>query len=280
MLLVVLSLGTGGAATAAFTPATDGTSSYSDDDSADDSAESDSDDTEGSDDPEDKDEPQPLSRADRNEGGANGDCPDDGAYCSTRDGSASQNGKGDGKAKGKPCAGCVGKADNKNPRGQQPGGDDDNAGYECDDNEGVGKSNPAHTGCTDSDDDVDAGERLECDGAREDKDDDTRDEDDDCETSRDECDDDSGDDECLVAVPDLGGGGANAPAQPEVAGVEALAPRAAPQSGVLGAEGAAQPAGAALLPATGSPAALGLLAGLGTILLGLGTVALLRRRHA
>ena len=92
------------------------------------------------------DEPQPKSNADMNKGGANngGDC---GAYCSTRDGSPSENGKGDGEAKGKPCAGCVGKADNKNPPGQQPDGSDHNAGYECDRNQGVGKTNPAHTGC-------------------------------------------------------------------------------------------------------------------------------------
>ena len=91
-------------------------------------------------------EPQPKSNADLNPGGANngGDC---GAYCSTRDGSPSQNGKGDGEAKGKPCAGCVGKADNKNPPGQQPDGTDHNAGYECDRNQGIGQTNPAHTGC-------------------------------------------------------------------------------------------------------------------------------------
>jgi len=90
--------------------------------------------------------PQPKSNADMNKGGANngGDC---GAYCSTRDGSPSGNGNGKGEAKGKPCAGCVGKADNKNPPGQQPDGTDHNAGYECDRNHGVGRSNPAHTGC-------------------------------------------------------------------------------------------------------------------------------------
>jgi hypothetical protein len=93
--------------------------------------------------------PQPLSNADLNPGGANngGDC---GAYCSTRDGSASQNGNGGGQATGKPCAGCVGRADNKNPPGQQPDGTDANNGYECDGNSGIGKTNPAHTGCTTS----------------------------------------------------------------------------------------------------------------------------------
>ena len=92
------------------------------------------------------DEPQPISNADANQGGANGQCPG-GAYCSTRDGSESKNGNGGGKATGKPCAGCVGKADNKNPRGQRPDGTDHNNGYECDGNNGIGKTNPAHTGC-------------------------------------------------------------------------------------------------------------------------------------
>ena len=92
-------------------------------------------------------EPQPLSNADQNPGGANngGNC---GAYCSTRDGSPSGNGNGGGKAVGKPCAGCVGKADNKNPKGQAPNGTDHNKGYECDGNHGIGRTNPAHTGCT------------------------------------------------------------------------------------------------------------------------------------
>ena len=95
----------------------------------------------------DSTKPQPVSNADSNSGGANGQCPD-GPYCSTRDGSASGNGNGGGKATGKPCAGCVGKADNKNPKGQMPNGSDNNAGYECDRNHGIGRGNPAHTGCT------------------------------------------------------------------------------------------------------------------------------------
>lgn len=70
-----------------------------------------------------------------------------GNYHSTCDGSPSQNGNGNGQATGKPCAGCVGAADNKNPPGQAPDGSDHNNGYECDGNNGVGKSNPAHTGC-------------------------------------------------------------------------------------------------------------------------------------
>ena len=90
--------------------------------------------------------PQPKSNADTNPGGANngGDC---GAYCSTRDGSKSGNGEGGGAANGKPCAGCVGKADNKNPPGQRPDATDHNNGYECDGNKGIAKTNPAHTGC-------------------------------------------------------------------------------------------------------------------------------------
>jgi hypothetical protein len=95
-------------------------------------------------------DPQPTSNADQNSGGANGQCPS-GPYCSTRDGSASGNGNGGGKATGKPCAGCVGKADNKNPKGQMPNGSDHNAGYECDRNHGIGRTNPAHTGCRSGD---------------------------------------------------------------------------------------------------------------------------------
>ena len=90
--------------------------------------------------------PQTLSKADLNSGGANGQCLG-GPYCSTRNGSPSLNGNGNGNATGKPCAGCVGKADNKNPKGQMPNGTDHNAGYECDGNNGIGKSNPAHTAC-------------------------------------------------------------------------------------------------------------------------------------
>ncbi len=71
-----------------------------------------------------------------------------GPYNSTCNGSPSLNGNGNGNANGKPCAGCVGNADDKNPPGQMPNGGDPNAGYECDRNNGVGKTNPAHTGCT------------------------------------------------------------------------------------------------------------------------------------
>jgi hypothetical protein len=93
--------------------------------------------------------PQPLSNADMNTGGANGQCPGGGVYCSTRDGSPSMNGN-DNSQSNKPCAGCVGKADNKNPPGQEkqdPLAIFPNNGYECDANQGIGQTNPAHTGC-------------------------------------------------------------------------------------------------------------------------------------
>jgi hypothetical protein len=75
-----------------------------------------------------------------------------GPYDNTCDGSPSGNGNGNGEATGKPCAGCVGNADDKNPgaasgKGQYPNGSDHNAGYECDRNHGIGRTNPAHTGC-------------------------------------------------------------------------------------------------------------------------------------
>ena len=116
-------------------------------------------------------QPQPTSNADRTGRGANPgtDCEarlsngnpvvEGRIYCSMRTGSASLNGNGNGNANGRPCAGCVGRADNKNPLGQgqeyptirasdnrliQP---DRNQGYECDGNNGIGKTNPAHTLC-------------------------------------------------------------------------------------------------------------------------------------
>lgn len=67
-----------------------------------------------------------------------------------------------GEHTGKPCAGCVGNADDKNPPGQVPDGGDANSGYECDGrdrpferqegngNHGIGDENPAHTGCESS----------------------------------------------------------------------------------------------------------------------------------
>ena len=51
----------------------------------------------------DPDAAQPLSNADTNPGGANGDCPG-GPYCSTRHGAPSGNGNGHGRAVGKPVA--------------------------------------------------------------------------------------------------------------------------------------------------------------------------------
>jgi hypothetical protein len=64
-------------------------------------------------------------------------------------GDPSENGQGDGNANGRPCQGCVGNADDKNPPGQ--GRNDANKGYECDENRGVGVGNPAHSGCGDDD---------------------------------------------------------------------------------------------------------------------------------
>ena len=69
-------------------------------------------------------------------------------YDSTCDGAASKAGNGSGGAGGRPCAGCVGNADYKEPKGQLNDGDHDgNAGYECDGNNGLARSNPAHTAC-------------------------------------------------------------------------------------------------------------------------------------
>jgi hypothetical protein len=68
---------------------------------------------------------------------------------------ASMNGNGMGLAVGKPDAGTVGNADDKNPPGQSdvmPGGADGNNGYECDRNSGIANENPAHTGCGDPED--------------------------------------------------------------------------------------------------------------------------------
>lgn len=82
--------------------------------------------------------------ADPQQGGAN---RNPGPYDNTCDGRASENGQGGGNANGRPCMGCVGNADDKNPPGQLPNGRDHNAGYECDRNKGVGQGNPAHTDC-------------------------------------------------------------------------------------------------------------------------------------
>ncbi len=64
-----------------------------------------------------------------------------GDYESTCDGTVGRQG-GDGNGK---CAGCDGRADNKNPKGQYK--NDRNNGYECDNNGGVAKGNPAHSRC-------------------------------------------------------------------------------------------------------------------------------------
>lgn len=81
------------------------------------------------------------------DGGANND---DGPFDENENqGDPSENGQGDGNANGRPCQGCVGNADDKNPPGQ--GRNDANSGYECDKNRGVGVGNPAHSGCGDDD---------------------------------------------------------------------------------------------------------------------------------
>ena len=79
-----------------------------------------------------------------NANSANQNC---GAYCPSGVGLPSGNGNGNGNANGKPCAGCVGNADSNNPHGQAPDGSDHNNGYECDGNHGIGRTNPAHSGC-------------------------------------------------------------------------------------------------------------------------------------
>lgn len=69
--------------------------------------------------------------------------------CGEAEDPASQNGNGGGGSNGRPEAGSVGQADDKNPPGQNPNADDDgNNGYECDGNNGIAKTNPAHTGCS------------------------------------------------------------------------------------------------------------------------------------
>ena len=79
--------------------------------------------------------------------GANGGCPG-GTFCPTPSGTS---GNGYGNAalhanpNGLPDSGTRGQADDKNPLGQSA--NDNNKGYECDDNGGVGQTNPAHTGC-------------------------------------------------------------------------------------------------------------------------------------
>ena len=71
-----------------------------------------------------------------------------GPYDPSGVGLPSGNGRSESNNGNRPCAGCVGKADAKNPPGQLPGGSDSNRGYECDENQGIGKTNPAHSGCS------------------------------------------------------------------------------------------------------------------------------------
>jgi hypothetical protein len=86
--------------------------------------------------------PQPLSAADTSGLGANADAPTSGTnpYLAT----------GSGQVQGGHLAGTEGKADNKYPPGQAPGGSDTNKGYECDQNPGIGNGNPAHSACSPS----------------------------------------------------------------------------------------------------------------------------------
>ncbi|MGH2811172.1 MAG: hypothetical protein ACRDI1_00470 [Actinomycetota bacterium] len=85
----------------------------------------------------------PSGKSDKGKGANQGE-----VYDNTCPNGDSQNGEGGGKAVGIPCAGCVGQADDKNPPGQMPSADEDgNNGYECDENNGIAKTNPAHTGC-------------------------------------------------------------------------------------------------------------------------------------
>ncbi len=86
----------------------------------------------------------PPGQAQSNGHGANTTGP----YDPNGVGQPSGNGKSTNNNGNRPCAGCVGNADAKNPPGQLPGGSDANRGYECDENQGVGKTNPAHSGCS------------------------------------------------------------------------------------------------------------------------------------
>jgi len=79
--------------------------------------------------------------------GSGGGANQQGPYDPNGVGLPSGNGNSDNNNGNRPCAGCVGSADTKNPPGQLPGGSDHNRGYECDENQGVGKTNPAHSGC-------------------------------------------------------------------------------------------------------------------------------------
>ena len=239
-------------------------------------------------------EEQPLSNADENTGGANGQCTnDEGEYCGTRRDKASGNGQGKGEATGKPMQAHKGKADNKNPPGQV-GNTRDN-GYECDGNQGIAKGNPAHTSC-DSDTTVVVegktcpdGSPLPASGNEAD-----------CKTvvKVKTCPDgsplpDSGKmADCDKTIPPGIGGeetevpGSNRPpavTPPVVAGVETLVPPAGveltvrPQGEAPAAAPQALP-GAAVLPATGATPAMTALSALAFGLLALGSGLLFYRR--
>jgi hypothetical protein len=69
-----------------------------------------------------------------------------GPYDANYTGAPSANGNSSVKSTGRPLAGSVGNADNKNPHGQYPNAaTDGNNGYECDGNHGIARTNPAHT---------------------------------------------------------------------------------------------------------------------------------------
>ena len=95
--------------------------------------------------------PDPATEGASQDGGANSTSgpydPDPADPGASGVGQPSGNGKSTDNNGNRPCAGCVGKADYKNPPGQLPDGSDHNKGYECDENEGIGQMNPAHSGC-------------------------------------------------------------------------------------------------------------------------------------
>lgn len=205
---------------------------------------------------------QPVSGADQNTGGANGQCsdtePDAGYFCGTVRDKPSGNGQGGGQAVGKPWQAHVGKADNKNPPGQSE--NDSNNGYECDGNQGIAKGNPAHTSCAPetpgecipTEENDFCGEGGECIPTVE----------------NDFCGEGEGE-ECVPTPTKPCAPGKNRP--PTVRGVEQLAPPA-------GVQQVAGPAG--VLPSTGAAAFMDTLAATGFGLLVLGAVTLLFRRRA
>jgi hypothetical protein len=79
---------------------------------------------------------------------AAGDTGSAGPYTRPCEGDPVDTTTGDVQGYGKPCSGCVGNADDKDPPGQSSDGSDHDAGYECDRNQGIGQGNPAHSGCT------------------------------------------------------------------------------------------------------------------------------------